>query len=200
MLHAVRAGSVALALAVPFAAAADTALSLRSGWAIPVGDAVSGAQMNDWFDGFVPIQLDLDFRVAERTRLGVYAEYGWVSAVCSEWVGCSGRNVRVGVQATYALGAGSFAGWLGAGGGFEQTQYEFTSHPYPGVEYVETSRLNGWELNVQGGASWTLSPRWRLGPYLMVAGGRYEGGSVSSYADKSFHAWVHVGVRCTLGL
>ena len=203
MRHTIRASAVALALAVPLAGAADTALSLRTGWAIPMGDAVSGVGLNEWWDGFVPVQLDLDFGVSERARLGVYAQYGFASAVCNQQIDCSGRSIRAGVQAIWALGEGSFAPWLGAGAGFEQMRYEQTTPNYyvpGGADITQGFDLNGWELNLQGGAAWTLSKRVKLGPYLLLAAGRYEGGDISAYADKSIHAWAHVGVRCSFGL
>lgn len=200
MLHAFRAGVAAIALALPLVGAADAgSLSLRTGWAIPIGNIVGNVKMTEFFDGFVPVQLDLDFAVSEGVRLGLYGSYGFASVVCNPAISCSGRDIRVGAQALFALSDASFGPWLGVGAGFEHARYEDTTHPYPGVNYVARSDLNGWEATVQGGAAWDLGQRWKVGPYLLLGAGRYEGGDISDSADKAVHAWLQVGIRGSLG-
>ncbi len=203
MLHVMRAGAVALALAAPLAASAgDVSASFRTGWAIPVGDIIDNVGLNDWFDGFVPLELEVDFRASERVRLGLYGSYGIASVVCGSSVDCSGQHYRVGAQLLVPLGEESapFAGWLGVGAGFESARYEHTTTVYMGALYTERMTLNGWEASVQGGGAWALGSRWRAGPFLQLGVGRYEGGSVADYTDKAFHGWLQLGVRGSLGL
>jgi hypothetical protein len=167
-----------------------------------MGDARFGQAMKMLFDGFVPVQLDVDFRLADHVRLGGYAEYGFASAVCNAHIDCSGKNFRAGVQALFPWGEGTISGWVGAGGGFEYSQYQITQpNVYvPGApDITSTTDLKGWELNVQGGAAWALSGAVKLGPYLMLTTGKYETG-FSAYYGKTMHEWVHVGIRGTFGL
>lgn len=203
MLSLARAVAAALAISVPAAAAAGITLSLRTGWAIPAGDAAAGEPLGDLFEGFVPLQLDLGYDLTERLQLGLYAQYGFADAECSGE--CDGRSIRAGVQALYALGAAgaTFSAWVGAGAGFEHARHE-TTEPDPflpgGPDVVTRADLGGWEVNVEGGTAWMVFPRLAVGPYLLLAVGRYEGGSLSALSDKAMHAWVHLGLRGSVGL
>lgn len=184
-------GCLVVALsAAPVAAGAQVTLGLRTGWAVPLGTAGGGTKLNDLYDGMVPVQLDVLTRVSERLDLGGYAQYGYLREVCGTGSKCSSWNFRAGAQAVYRLAPlGSAVPWLGLGLG-----YEVSSAKYP------ISRMRGLELgNLQVGADFAISPRWRLGPYLQATLGRFTTFSPGS-PSPALHSWVSAGVRGTVGL
>ncbi|WP_242341196.1 MULTISPECIES: outer membrane beta-barrel protein [unclassified Anaeromyxobacter] len=213
--HALLAAIAALLL--PAAASAQVSLGARLGFAPAMGNVGgdaggSSVDLSDFTKSQIPLQLDLMVRVTPQLALGGYASYGWSKGtldldgtnqnVCDlDGVDCSGGVLRLGVQATYAFSTtGQFQPWAGVGTGWERNRVKAEG----GGEELEFT-FSGWEvLNLQLGGDYFASPRFAVGPYLMLSIGRYGemkysdslGNSASAdITDKDAHEWVQFGVR-----
>src|SRR4051794_13939938 len=98
-------------------------LALRTGFAVPIGQtfAASGA-IDDTVTGYVPVRLDLGYRIAHHFYVGVAAQLAdVVPSGCTSGMSCSGSDLRFGVMVAYHLLPRSIVDpWLGIGMGFEQ--------------------------------------------------------------------------------
>jgi len=213
------AGALA-ALLVPAAPRAELpklALGARLGYAAAAGDAAKGVPMKDFtIASQVPLQLDATARVWRELDAGAYVSYGFGQVDRRSIFGncaaaefsCSGHAWRLGAQAIY-----SFRGlalpvpvvpWAGAALGWQWATVEGKA-PIG----ASTVSLNGLELGLQAGASWRVSERLAVGPYLSLALGRYRAGEVTvagsassrgGVVDKTFHEWLGAGVAGKLDL
>jgi hypothetical protein len=199
------------ALLLPTAAAAQRGvgveLGLRLAWAPAVGSAADLVPMSEAIDWQVPLQADVLWS-AERFAAGVYGSWGPGHAGaqgCTDGASCSAQAFRAGVQALWRFPRWSFgaAPWLGGGLG-----WEWASHRRERLGAATTTTWNGPELALQGGAEWRIRRRFGVGPFVLVGLGRYERVAIDtpeafasgSIADRSVHAWIHLGVRGTIGL
>ena len=199
-------------------------LGLRSGYALPFGDALSAGgsgivqfkqdvHMKDLTSGMIPIWVDAGYMVTPEIMVGAYFQYGFVSIKkrdtngtvgCVPTATCSAHDLRYGVQAQYHFGvAQSLDPWLGLGFGRETVALSSTQN---GVE--SSGSLNGWEyLNLQGGLDIEVTPGFALGPFASFSFGQYSTvstklGNVDLDIDlpSAWHEWLTLGVKGTLGL
>jgi hypothetical protein len=207
---------VATAAAITFAtpAAAQVALDLKLGYAIPTGNAASGADvtaaMSDAWSGALPIGVGARYRFTPNISAGLYFQFApafVASSLCDAGVSCSGYDMRLGIEAVYGfMPDASWNPWVSLGTGWEWIQLKASG----GGESASTT-FSGWEyFNVQAGVDFPLSRAFALGPYLGYFGGTYTNVSVSSSlvndsqsipsANRSFHGWFQFGVKGTLSL
>lgn len=195
------------ALLVPALAAAGPVLAARAALAPAAGSVAAHVPMRDAIEAQVPLQLDALWREGPFSA-GAYASLalGRISvATCADGADCSGSALRVGVQGIWAFPPprGWPAPWAGAGIGWEWTSW---SRDRLGSE--TTWGYAGPEAFLQAGAEWPLGARVALGPYALVAVGRYSSASLetpvasasSGIVERAFHAWIHLGVRCRVDL
>lgn len=206
-----------VALAVPSASRAQLSLGARVGYAWGMGDVggdpSGNLKMSDWIKGQVPIQVDAMFRLAPGLAVGGYFSYGFGQAggqlkdtVCDvPGVDCTPSNMRLGVQATWAIPAGGgFLPWVGLGTGYEWSKLHASGPGGSG-----DVKFRGWEiLNLQLGGDFLATPLFRVGPFVMLSLGRYStaestgdlAGAVTLIPEKKVHEWLQLGVRGTFDI
>jgi len=206
------AAAAALSFATP--AAAQIALDLKLGYAIPTGNAVTGtdgsAAMSDAWSGALPIGVGARYRFTSNLSAGVFFQFApafIASSTCDAGASCSGYDMRLGIEAVYGfMPDGSWNPWVSLGTGWEWTQLKASA----GGQSA-SSTFSGWEyFNVQAGVDFPLSRMFALGPYLGYFGGTYTNVSLSSSllsqsesipsANRAFHGWFQFGVKGTVNL
>ncbi|HEX9052255.1 MAG TPA: hypothetical protein VF841_17130 [Anaeromyxobacter sp.] len=211
LLSARAAGAIlgaALAAVLPAAAGAEgPAFGLRLGWATSLGDAADHLPLSEEVAWLAPVQADAlwTFAPSGRIAAGAYASWGpgrGGTAACADGAACSAQAIRAGAQGLwtfYRWRPGSGA-WVGAGAG-----WEWTSVRRERLGAATTTRWNGPELSIQGGAAWRLGEAFAIGPFAQLGVGRYAGVTVETpvetasapIADRRVHAWAELGVRAT---
>jgi hypothetical protein len=136
--------------------------------------------------------------------VGAYGQYAF-AALASDakaaFPGGKGRDIRVGVEATYALAStGSVAPWFGLGAGWEWAQVSWIES---GVD--ATSGFDGPEAKLQGGADWKVSEALAVGPFVSLTVGQFRSLSAKgggreitveiNSSEREIHEWLQVGLR-----
>ncbi len=195
---------VAAALSYAPSAMAQIALDLKTGYAIPTGDVVSGSSLSSTYSGAIPLEAAGRWRFTPNLSAGVYFQWNPAfvkSSACDAGASCSGYDMRLGVEVAYAfMPDGSYNPWVSLGTGWEWTGLSVSA----GGVTVKPS-LNGWEyFNVQGGVDFPLSKLFAIGPYVGYFGGSYttvSDGSGSSISvpsgNRAFHGWFQFGAKAT---
>ena len=177
-------------------------LGVRAGYAMPAGEVSAGISLGDVMAGLVPVQLDAAWHFDARWRLGMYFQYGFARIAgdfCPARASCRGSQLRQGVQATYALAAGSPVPWIGVGLGAEWLWLTVSAD---GAR--STLRLVGFEMaQLQAGLDWRSSSGISVGPFASLSLGQYQkilGGSTVSNVATALHGWLQLGVKGTFDL
>lgn len=184
-------------------------VGFRSGYAIPFGEAVGHADLDEGISGAIPLWLDVGYRILPGLMVGAYAQYafGFVgdaldkSGCDQAAMKCSISDKRVGAQVHYHfMPFHTPDPWMGAGIGYEwlsitlSSQQEDASETLRGVEFV----------NLQGGVDFAPDPQTRfgVGPFVSFSFAEYDhiscGGAGQTCADigeKTVHQWLIFGVR-----
>lgn len=208
----VTTGSAARADATP----TGIELGLRSGYALPLGNAAGGTgdnSLSNIYNGVIPIWIDAGYRLNPNIMIGAYFQYGigllntskaslggGTNGGCNaSGVSCSGSDMMFGVQAHYHLMPdATFDPWAGIGVGYEIGNVSASagnvsgSVSYSGFQFV----------NVQVGGDYKAMPNLGIGPFVMFSLGQYSscsfGGSISgncSIPNQAMHEWLTLGVR-----
>ncbi|HSY24895.1 MAG TPA: hypothetical protein VK841_22375 [Polyangiaceae bacterium] len=188
-------------------------LGARFGAAFPFGNAIGG-NGNDLDNAIsnqiIPLWLDLGVRLADNWYVGSYLSFGVASlgtnfnAVCNtQGVGCSGNDVRWGIEGTYHfLPNNRVDPWLGVGFG-----YEWLSFSQSQGNASQSEGLSGWELgSIQTGLDIRALDGFPLGigpfaqfsfnEYTNESGSNSGGGSTgASINNQAVHFWLMFGVR-----
>jgi outer membrane protein len=173
-------------------------LALRSGVAVPFGPAytASGA-LSDTITGYVPLRVDVGYRIARRFYIGANAELATILPnQCPAGASCSGTHIRFGVMAAYHyLPASLVDPWIGVGMGYERLTVSRTVDGTTGE--ISASGLELVDLEL--GMDLRLWRSFRFGPVVSGALGQYTriaiNGVPTSDFDAAPHAWVLVGLR-----
>ncbi|GAC1341172.1 MAG: hypothetical protein NVSMB23_12340 [Myxococcales bacterium] len=184
-------------------------LGLRTGFMLGFGDDLRGlsAATTSRYQSFLPLELDVGVRFASGLVLGAYLQYGQaLGKRCATATTCSGRLIRFGADALFhARPRAPIDPWVGLGIGYEIGR--FAQAPAGQAETVDT--LRGLELfHLQAGLALPVATRVALGPFVMLALGRYTvattaQGSLSTTADirdQSLHELLLFGLRGTFEL
>ncbi|MFT3917773.1 MAG: outer membrane beta-barrel protein [Anaeromyxobacteraceae bacterium] len=202
-----------VALAVPAAASAQAqklTLGARLGYAIAGGDAAKDSKMSDVLKGAIPLQLDVGYNVTKEFNVGAFVSYGFgriggdIKDLCdTSGVDCSARDVRLGVQGTFAFEDlnPQFVPWIGFGFGYEWGSLKVTQGPNEGkISY------RGFELaDLQLGADFKASPQLKVGPFVSMSFGKYSNGKLEGFGagvdqsgkidEQAVHNFITIGVR-----
>jgi hypothetical protein len=211
------AGILAVAVGLSGAARADGAtasgveLGLRTGYAIPLGDATGGpgnAALSNQFTGVVPIWIDAGYRTP-NIYVGAFFQYGIAllnskaeSGCGTSGVSCTGSDMMFGVDAHYHfMPAGPFDPYAGIGVGYELASISVSG----GGGRSASAGLGGFQfVNFQVGGDYKAMPNLGIGPFVMFSLGEYGNCSYSGALGASgtctipqtaIHEWLTLGVR-----
>ncbi len=202
-----------VALAVPAAASAQAqklTLGARLGYAIAGGDAAKDSKMSDVLKGAIPLQLEAGMNLTKELNVGAFVSYGFgrlggdIKDLCdTSGVDCSARDVRIGVQATFAFEdlSPQLVPWIGFGVGYEWGSLKITQGPNEGK-----MSYRGFELaNLQLGGDFKASPQLRAGPFVSMSFGKYSNAKLEGFGpgidqsgkidQQAVHNFITVGVR-----
>jgi len=201
------AAVAAALLAVPSAGAAQLQLAGRFGYSIAAGELARRVPVPRTIDGYVPLQLDLTYRLGKGLSVGAFGSYGianlaasLVSACETSGTSCGGRQLRAGLQVMWTLEQVSpvFAPWFALAGGGDwlllrwDEDGSFTKDRWSGLAGSLT-----FGVDLKG-----RNPT--FGPYLSFGVGRYdryrrdENGDVYSTAiagNRELHREFSIGLR-----
>jgi hypothetical protein len=173
-------------------------VALRSGVAVPFGSAfnASGA-LSDTITGYVPVRLDVGYRIARHFYVGVDAQLAvLLPNNCPPGASCTGTNVRFGgMLAVHVLPGSVIDPWVGLGMGYERLNVSRTVDGTTG----EISASGVELLNFDLGMDLRPTRELRIGPVISSTFTRYtrvavNGDSTTDF-DPSLHAWVLLGFR-----
>jgi hypothetical protein len=195
-----------LGAAPSVAPAADNAtrmgfsLSARGAYAWPFGDLARpggvAVKSSDTFERMIPLWADATLRLGGGVELGPYFQYGWISGKNGF---SDAKDWRVGGQLNYRLTpAGGLVPWLGVGAGWEWLKFDNS-----GGFTTSNPDISGFDLMVQGGADFRLTPNVAIGPFVALTFGRFSSGTVFDAplnSEKGWHEWLHVGAKLSLDL
>lgn len=183
-------------------------LGARSGYGIPMGDALKDKKMSDGVDGMIPIWIDAGYRINPNLFAGVYFQYGLVSVAdkaCGSGADCSASDIRIGLQGQYhIMPDASFDPWVGLGVGYEMLK---SSAEAGGSKFSRT--MSGFEFaNLQAGADFEVAPGFGVGPFISFSLGQYSSSESdpnptnesSDIKDKAMHQWLLLGVKGSYSL
>jgi hypothetical protein len=214
-------GTLAMTIAAAGSASADASptgveLGLRSGYAIPMGNAVGGNGPNNnlssLFNGVVPIWVDAGYRLNPNIYIGAFFQYGFGllnnssagvgGAGCNtSGVSCSANDLMFGANAHYHLMPdGTFDPWAGLGVGYEIVNFNLSAGGQSG-----SAAFNGFQfVNFQVGGDYKAMPNLGIGPFVMFSLGQFSSCSYSGAASsagnctiqqQAIHEWLTLGVR-----
>ncbi|MHB8875204.1 MAG: hypothetical protein ACYC8T_16070 [Myxococcaceae bacterium] len=182
-------------------------LGVRTGYAFPMGEALTRLPLEDYNTGFVPVWIDAGVRLSPRWYVGFYGQSSLV-ALGPPDAGRVSPFDRLVVQMLrrFVLHAGVSAQlhvrneegpvdpWVGLGVGYESAGW-----------------LGGGELLPQLGVNFRVAGWLSIGPFLSCSIGRYAFGPVLLNRDLSptaaafpvkgeVHEWLTAGFRGVIDL
>ncbi len=183
-------------------------VGLRLGYMLPGGQVIQDTDLAQGYAGGIPILLGVGYRLVPALTVGVYAQYGILflsSDLCPGGASCSGRDIRIGLEAKLHLRPREKTDpWLGLGFG-----YEWASFAVARGDTNDNSTYSGFEIvNLMAGLDFHTSKDVRLGPFFgmtlgqfssvtTTTGGRLANGSVE---NPALHQWFLMGVHGELDL
>ncbi|KYG10963.1 hypothetical protein BE21_58455, partial [Sorangium cellulosum] len=196
-------------------AARGIQMAVRSGYAIPMGDATgAGAdELSRSFGGQVPVLIEVGFKSGDSIFFGSYAGLGFggpgsaADALCSSsGLSCDAQTFRLGPEVQVHLHpAGRVNPWLGYGLGLEISTVSMRG-PAGNV----SMSLMGIELaHLMAGVDFRLSRALGAGPVLDLSLAQYSSittelngvevpGASGRIAETAFHGWLSLGARLVL--
>jgi hypothetical protein len=180
-------------------------LGLRTGYAIPMGNAVGGGAppISDAITGVIPIWLDAGYKLNPNMYIGAYFQYG-IGLINNDKTGCgqpgascSANDVMFGANFHYHLMPDqTIDPWAGIGIGYEILQTNSAQSSSDG---------NGFQfLNLQLGGDYKATPELGIGPFLMFSLGEFSNCGASfmgqsagtcTIKETALHEWLTIGIR-----
>ena len=190
----------------------DFKLGLGLGYSMPFGDASKGRSMSDLYSGEIPIELEVSYKLDHAFSVGVYGGYGYgmvtdsgrlAPDVASSGVINSITTWRAGIQVEYEFGK------VGAGTPFLGARTGLVYEVIEGKNGYHNGAASGWEyLTLLFGVDYEVSRSFTAGPFVSAALGQYTqekaaeaGASMTSIpsGDQTYHGWLTIGVRGSVG-
>jgi hypothetical protein len=186
-------------------------LALRTGLAIPFGEAEKGgASMSDITSVHVPLIVDIGGKPIPELFLGGYFGFGFGGAAgklgdfCSaSGASCLSVGLRLGVEVQYhILPSAGVDPWIGYGIGYESVALSMSQNGESA-----SSSLGGLEFaHFMGGVDVRMTRVFGIGPFVDVALGKYssisrDGSDRDSMtvdidsSRRTTHGWVILGAR-----
>jgi hypothetical protein len=199
-------------------------LGLRTGYALPFGDASSpttststtggvttvttgGGSVDKLITGQIPLWIDAGYRIIPSVYVGGFFQYGFgfigndAKMVCGQaGASCSTHDIMFGLNAHYHfLPSEVLDPWAGIGFG-----YEFLGFGFSQGGMSADAQAEGWQfVNAQVGADYHAAPGLGIGPFIALSFGQYKSASLSSGGSsqsqdiqhQSVHEWLTLGVR-----
>jgi hypothetical protein len=188
-------------------------VGLRSGYAIPMGDAAGGSpstSLSNVFSGVIPIWVDAGYRFNPNMMVGAFFQYGiamlntgsgsTLQGCGQNGVSCSGSDMMFGAQFHYHLMPDqTIDPWAGVGIGYEIATANLSSGNVSGSQ-----SLSGFQFfNLQIGGDYKVMPNLGIGPFVMFSLGSYGncntsvGGQSQSCPNyqSGTHEWLTFGIR-----
>jgi hypothetical protein len=181
-------------------------LGLRTGYALPMGDAAGGgnASLGDVISGVLPIWIDAGYKLNPNMYIGADFQYGIAFINTSKFQGCSmsgvscsANDVMIGANFHYHfMPDNTIDPWAGVGIGYEILSFNESA----GGQSVGGND-NGFQfLNLQVGGDYKAMPNLGVGPFLMFSLGEFTNCSSSAGGDckidqTAMHEWFTIGVR-----
>jgi hypothetical protein len=186
-------------------------MALRTGVALPFGDADKSVSMSDISTAQVPLLIDLGGKLGRNVFLGAYvgfavggASRGFLEDMCDQGnVSCATVSVRLGAQVQYHfMPAEQVNPWLGYGIGVESLGLGASRSGSPD----RTVALGGFEFaHLMGGFDFRLGKVFGIGPFVDYSLGQYGSATIKvgdtsrefDLGEKALHHWLTLGVRGT---
>ncbi len=188
-------------------------LGLRLGLGFPIGKADGGATTTDISESVpmkIPIWFEAGYRFDKNWYLGAYFQWGPATTKnCPPGDTCSASDQRLGVNFHYRFDSGGFVPWVGAGFGYEWLNATQETSVFGAPVTIEAQESGFEFLSLQVGGDWTISPAFKLGPYLCFSIAQFTevsasvtgfGSASGSITDKAVHEWLQVGLKGTFDL
>ena len=184
------------------------AVAIQLAYSAPAGElsADAGFPFANYFGGQLAFLGELGGRVTPAIFIGAYGGYARGSLGSGQGCDardCAGYSARVGAAVRYRFFlAPGIQPWIGYAAGYEIAGASIGSAPQQ-----TTATLTGFEFaHLSAGLDYSNDRLFAIGPVVDVALGQYnhvtgEARSVTTDRDitqAAVHAWVSVGVRCTL--
>ena len=176
-------------------------MALRVGYALPMGDFVSGGGMDQFLGGAVPLWVDLGYRINRSMFVGAYFQYAFGSTAgvykdtcAAVGADCTPSITRIGAEFLYRFSPdASFIPWGGIGLGYETVTF---NESFAGMS--GSSSASGFEfLNLQLGGDFKVSPSFALGPYVALSIASYTSIEGVVGFSSSTHEWLQLGLKGT---
>jgi hypothetical protein len=185
----------------------------RLGYAVPLGNSTGGTHLSMGTGGAEALVLEVGYRVNGRFTIGGLFQYavaqmkGGLLAGCGYGTDCSGRVLRVGIEAIYNFNLDTtLTPWVGLGTGYEWFPVTASANGSSG-----SSTVRGFEFaTVHAGGDFRVSPQLTLGPFVSFSLAEYASyeqyfppdfpGGYMPINDKSMHEWLQLGIRARFGI
>jgi len=179
-------------------------MDIRTGYAIPLGDAFKDGKLSDITSGQVPIIVDIGGKAIPQLFLGGYLGLGFggaggkASDQCEALnATCASVSFNLGVEAQYhILPQNSVNPWIGYGLGFQSLAM---GRKVNGD--TVTGSFSGFEFaRLMGGVDFRLNRVFGVGPFVdlsMAKYGSYKDDDDNSHdiPETALHEWLTLGVR-----
>jgi hypothetical protein len=181
-------------------------VGLRTGYALPLGDATGGnpgTSLGDVISGMVPIWIDAGYRLNSNLYIGADFQYG-ITFINNDKTGCgasgancSSNDLMFGVNLHYHLMPSQIIDpWLGAGIGYEILNLS---------QGNSGEHLNGFQFfNLQVGGDYKVMPNLAVGPFVTLSFAQFSSCGATadgmsspncSVQQQALHEWLTIGVR-----
>ncbi|HYG68836.1 MAG TPA: hypothetical protein VD838_14305 [Anaeromyxobacteraceae bacterium] len=196
----------------PVLAAGDggVEVGVRTGYAVPIGDADGSTPLRDLVDGAIPFQLGVAWRLTDEFRVGGYGQYayGFAGSAFDRVESASGMQLRLGLEVEWMAPPTRWRPWASVSAGWEWLGMSGDLVAQDGERVELEVDVNGPEAALAGGVLFAADSRLAVGPFLSLGLGRYENASGELGGqdlpdlvgqEKSVHGWLQLGVRGTFG-
>lgn len=186
-------------------------IALRTGFAIPLGEAASNTKMSDVWGIQLPLITDIGGKVTPNLFVGGYLGLGFGGAGGAQGNDCERRNIgcgafrfNFGFQIHYQFIPEGFANpWIGYGIGYELASISVNRNNN-GNNNGNTTTFGGMDFaHLLFGTDFRINRTVGVGPFMDFAISQYFTASTGNTAastssdipNKSVHEWFTLGVR-----